>query len=164
MTGHATAAVLVFVGLGLGACTPEAGAPGPATPSSAGPPAPSARTTSPTSGGPQAHSTPSIDVNADAHVRSIGPADQGRDIVLRVGDRLVVTPASRPMGWVVADFPTPALRLQGSPRGASSHTFLAVAVGEGPLTLSPAGPEANATGAYVVRIRVMRDTVLPPPP
>jgi hypothetical protein len=162
MTGQATAAVLVLVGLGLGACTPEAGAPGPATPSSAGPPAPSARTPSPTSGGPQTRSTPSVD--ADAHVRSIGPADEGRDIVLRVGDRLVVTPASRPMGWVVADFPTPALRLQGSPRGASSHTFLAVAVGEGPLTLSPAGPEANATGAYIVRIRVMRDTVLPPPP
>jgi hypothetical protein len=161
MTGHTTAAVLVLVGLGLGACTPEAGAPGPATPSSAGPPA---RTPSPSSGAPQTRSTPSIDVNADAHVRSIGPTDQGRDIVLRVGDRLVVTPASRPMGWVVADFPTPALRLQGSPRGASSHTFLAVEVGEGPLTLSPAGPEANATGAYIVRIRVVRDTVLRPPP
>ncbi len=83
---------------------------------------------------------------------------------MRVGDRLDVTPAARPGGWVVADFPPAVLRLQGSPRAATSHTFVAVAVGEGSLTLSPAGPEAKSTGAFIVKVRVLRDTVLPPAP
>ena len=98
------------------------------------------------------------------HLRTIGPEDQGHAVVLRFGDRLDVVPAARAKGWVVTRIPTGILRLQGSPGAASSHTFLAVAVGEGQLTLAPAGPEARSTGVFTVRIQVLRDTVQPPQP
>jgi hypothetical protein len=96
------------------------------------------------------------------HLRKIGPDDQSREVVIRFGDRLDVVPASRAGGWVVTDYPTGVLRLQGSPGAASSHTFLAISLGEGQLTLAPAGPEARSTGIFMVRIRVLRDTVQPP--
>ena len=96
--------------------------------------------------------------------RPQGMYDQGHAVVLRYGDRLDVVPAARAKGWVVTGFPTGVLRLQGSPGPASSHTFLAVAVGEGQLTLAPAGPEARSTGLFTVRIQVLRDTVQPPQP
>jgi hypothetical protein len=98
------------------------------------------------------------------HRRQIGPDDHGREVVLRFGDRLDVVPASRPGGWMVSDVPTGILRLQGSPAAARSHTFLAIAIGEGQLVLAPAGPEARSTGLFTVRIRVLRDTVQPPQP
>ena len=98
------------------------------------------------------------------HVRTIGPDDQGHAVVLRFGDRLDVVPAARAKGWVVTGFPTGILRLQGSPGAASRHTFLAVAAGEGQLTLAPAGPEARSTGVFTVRIQVLRDMVQPPQP
>jgi hypothetical protein len=96
------------------------------------------------------------------HLRTVGPEDQGREVVLRVGDRVAVVPDRRQGGWVVADFPTATLRLQGSPAAASSHTFLTIAVGEGQLTLTPAGPEARSASVFTVRIRVLRDIVQPP--
>ena len=83
---------------------------------------------------------------------------------MRVGDRLVVVPGGRAGGWVVAEFPTGALRLQGSPDAASSHTFLAIALGVGTLTLTAAGPEAGSTGVFTVRVRVLRDIVQLPRP
>jgi hypothetical protein len=109
----------------------------------------------------QGPSTPSGEASRMPHLRQIGPEEQGREVVLRFGDRLDVTPASRPDGWVVADFPSGILRLQGSAGAASSHTFLAISIGEGQLILAPAAPPA---GDYRVRIRVLRDTVLPPQP
>jgi hypothetical protein len=98
------------------------------------------------------------------HLRTIGPHEDGNTVVLRVGDRLDVVPASRALGWVVVDVPTAILRLNGSPGAASSHTLMAVAVGEGQLTLSPAGPEARSIGRYSVQIKVVRDTVQGPGP
>jgi hypothetical protein len=97
-------------------------------------------------------------------LRTIGPQDQGHEIVLHYGDRLTVVPASRAGGWAVADFPTGILRLQGDPRAATSHTFVAIAVGDGQLTLAPSGPEARSTGVYTVRIKVLRGLVVPPRP
>jgi hypothetical protein len=99
-----------------------------------------------------------------AHLRAIGPDDQGHEVVLRFGDRLDVVPASQPGGWVVADFPAGMLRLEGSPGAATSHTFLAISVGSGQLALAPAGLEARSTGVFTVRIRVLRDTLQPPQP
>jgi hypothetical protein len=96
------------------------------------------------------------------HLRTIGPHEDGSTVVLRVGDRLDVVPASRARGWVVVEVPTAILQLNGSPGPASSHTLMAVAVGEGQLTLSPAGPEARSIGRYSVQIRVVRDTVQGP--
>jgi hypothetical protein len=92
-------------------------------------------------------------------LRTIGPDQDGGTVVLRVGDRLDVVPASRARGWVVVEVPTVILRLDGSPGAAPSHTLRAVAVGEGRLTLSPAGPEARSIGRYSVQIKVERDTI-----
>jgi hypothetical protein len=99
-----------------------------------------------------------------AHLRTIGPQDQGHVVVLRFGDRLDVVPAARARGWVVTQFPAGVLRLESRPAAASRHTFVAIAVGEGQLTLAPAGPEARSTGLFTVRIQVVRDTVQPPQP
>jgi hypothetical protein len=98
------------------------------------------------------------------HLRTVGPDDQDREIVLRFGDRLDVVPADRPGGWTVADFTKGILRLQGSPGPARSHTFIAISVGAGQLRLTPAGPETRSTGVFTVRIRVLRDLVQPPQP
>jgi hypothetical protein len=98
------------------------------------------------------------------HLRTIGPHEEGGTVVLRVGDRLDVVPASRALGWVGVEVPTGIRRLNGSPGAASSHTLMAVAVGEGQLTLSPAGPEARSIGRYSVQIKVVRDTVQRPGP
>ncbi len=98
------------------------------------------------------------------HLRTIGPQEEGSTVVLRVGDRLDVVPASRARGWAVVEVPSGILRLAGSPGAASMHTLMAIAVGEGQLTLSPAGPEARSIGRYSVRIRVIRDTIQGPGP
>ena len=98
------------------------------------------------------------------HLRTIGPREQGGTVVLRVGDRLDVVPERRFGGWTVVEVPTAVLRLEGSPGAAGSHTLVAVAVGDGQLTLSPAGPEAHSIGRYSVRIQVVRDTVQGPGP
>lgn len=79
-------------------------------------------------------------------------------MTVRVGDLLEVAPAGRPGGWRVADYPSSILRLQGTASAAGSHTFLAVATGEGRVAL------AAATETFVVRVRVLRDTVVPAPP
>ena len=56
------------------------------------------------------------------------------------------------------------LRLEGQPGAANRHTFVAIRIGEGQLTLAPAGPEARSIGLFTVRIQVVRDTVQPPQP
>jgi hypothetical protein len=93
------------------------------------------------------------------HLRTIGAREEGGTVVLRVGDRLNVVPESRFGGWTVVEVPTAILRLDGSPGAAARHVFIAMAVGDGQLTLSAAGPEAHSIGRYSVRIRVVRDTV-----
>jgi hypothetical protein len=95
------------------------------------------------------------------HVRTIGPDDNGHEVVLRFGDRLEVVPASRPHGWVVTAFAADLLRLQGGPNAASSHTFVAVAVGEGKVVLAAGGAPPGVGGVFTVRIRVMRDPIQP---
>jgi hypothetical protein len=93
------------------------------------------------------------------HVRAIGSDDNGHDVVLRFGDRLDVVPAPRPHGWVVADFTPEVLRLQGTADAASSHTFIAFAVGAGHITLTAAGPDPSSSSTFTVAIHVLRDTV-----
>jgi hypothetical protein len=45
----------------------------------------------------------------------------------------------------------------GSPEAiAYGHTLLAIAVGEGRLVLASAGPQAQSTSAFTLRIRVLR--------
>jgi hypothetical protein len=113
---------------------------------------------------PRAPAAPSEEAVPVSHLRQVGPDDDGREVVLRFGDQLEVSPASRPNGWVVADYARSILRLQGSPDAADSRTFLAIAVGEGQLVLAPAGPQVGPADAFTLRIRVLRDTVQPPPP
>jgi hypothetical protein len=106
--------------------------------------------------------TPSGVVASMTHVRTIGPGDQGQEVVLRFGDQLSVVPTPRAGGWVVTEFPAGVVLPQGSTGAGPSHAFLAVSVGEGRLTLVPARPEARSTGVFTVRIQVLRDTVQPP--
>jgi hypothetical protein len=156
----------------LGGCVANAGstrsAPGAA---SGSPPAVSAGAASGGAAGPATTPGSAGSAMPDAgpatpttHVRTIGPGDQGQEVVLRFGDQLSVVPTPRAGGWVVTEFPTGVLRPQGSTGAGPSHAFLAVAVGEGRLTLVPARPEARSTGVFTVRIRVLRDTVQPPHP
>jgi hypothetical protein len=98
------------------------------------------------------------------HVRTIGPDDNGREVVLRYGDRLDVVPATRPHGWTVTDFTAELLRLQRGPDAASSHTFVAVAVGQGNIVLAAEGAAPGAAGVFTARIRVMRDLIQPAQP
>jgi hypothetical protein len=98
------------------------------------------------------------------HVRTIGPDDNGHEVVLRYGDRLDMVPATRPHGWMVTDFAADLLRLQASPDAASSHTFVAVAVGEGKVVLTAGGAPPGAAGVFTVRIRVIRDLIQPAQP
>jgi hypothetical protein len=99
-----------------------------------------------------------------AHVRTIGPDDNGHEVVLRYGDRLDVVPAAHPHGWMVTDFTADLLRLQGGPDAASSHTFVAVAVGKGKIVLAADGVAPGAGGVFTARIRVMRDLIQPAQP
>lgn len=98
------------------------------------------------------------------HVRKIGSADQGNEVTLRHGDLLTVALGARPGGWDVVQYPSKILQLQPGKRPSDSFDFLAIAVGEGSLTIEPVGPiEAPAT-PFMVRVRVMRDLVQPPQP
>jgi hypothetical protein len=81
------------------------------------------------------------------------------DVVLRFGDRLDVVPPGRSGDWVVADLPASILRPEG--KTASSYSFVAIAIGQGQLSLAPAGSEPHAARLFTVRIRVLRDTVQP---
>jgi len=89
------------------------------------------------------------------HLRRIGPESQNGEVVLRFGDRLEVTPPGRPGGWRVTAYAADILRLDDSAAAAPSHTFVAVAVGQGQVSLGP-------SGAFAFRVRVMRDLVQPP--
>jgi hypothetical protein len=91
------------------------------------------------------------------HLRTIGPESNGHEVVLRLGDRLDVVPATHPHGWMVTDFSTDILQLHGGPDAANGHTFVAIAVGEGKIILAAVGASPGAGGAFAVRIRVMRD-------
>ena len=97
------------------------------------------------------------------HLRQVGPESQNGEVVLRFGDRLQVTPPDRPGGWRVTEYPVDILRLDGS-AAAPSHTFDAVAIGRGRISLAPAGPSTSAVDAFTMRIMVMRDNVQRPRP
>jgi hypothetical protein len=113
------------------------------------------RTTEPPS------AVPSEEATVVPHLRQVGPESRNGEVVLRFGDRLRVTPPDRPGGWQVTDYPVGILRLDGSAAAAPSHTFDAVAVGQGQISLAPS---ESAADAFVLRIRVMRDNVQPPRP
>jgi hypothetical protein len=154
------AAVLV-VGLALSGCAADNGSAPPAArvdSTAATSPSTSSTETAPVP------SFPSGEARLVPHLRTVGPQDQDHEVVLHVGDQLDVVPGSRVGGWVVADFPTGVLRMQGAPGAADRHKFLAITVGEGQLTLTPAGPEARSTGVFTFRVRVLRDIVQPPQP
>jgi hypothetical protein len=96
-----------------------------------------------------------------SHVRTIGPDDNGHEVVLRHGDRLDVVPVAHPHGWLVTELPADVVTLLGSPDAASSHTFVAVAIGTGNIVLRPASPAPDSIGVFTVRIRVMREVIQP---
>jgi len=96
------------------------------------------------------------------HLRRVGPEGRNSEVVLRFGDRLEVTPPSRPGGWQVTAYPADILRLDGSAAAAPSHTFEAVATGQGRISMAPAGPSPSVVDAFTMRLRVMRDNVQPP--
>jgi hypothetical protein len=135
----AAAVVLLAVGLPVGGCAAE----GAAEPT-------------PTTSSGEAVRMPRL--------RQAGPDSDGHEVVLRFGDRLDVTPADSPSGWVVAHYPSDILRLQGSTAAADRHTFLAIAVGDGRLSLASAARQAQATTHFTLRIRVLRDMIQPPQP
>ena len=93
------------------------------------------------------------------HLRRVGPESQNGEVVLRFGDRLEVTPPDRPGGWRVTEYPPDILRLDGSAAASPSHTFNAVAIGRGRISLAPAGPSPSVVDAFTMRIMVMRDNV-----
>jgi hypothetical protein len=98
------------------------------------------------------------------HLRRVGPEGRDGEVVLRFGDRLEVTPPAQAGGWQVIAYPADILRLDGGPAAAHRHTFDAVAIGQGEVSLRPARSSPSATGAFTIRIQVMRDNVQPPPP
>lgn len=98
------------------------------------------------------------------HLRQVGSESQNGEVVLRVGDRLQVTPPDRPGGWRVTEYPADILRLNGGAAAAPSHTLDAVAVGRGRISLAPTGPSPSVVDALTMRIQVMRDLVQPPRP
>jgi hypothetical protein len=93
-----------------------------------------------------------------AHVRTVGPADNGHEVVVRFGELLDVVPAERPGGWQVADYPKEVLRLRDSAGPGAHHVFVAVALGAGEVRLVGGGT------VFTVRVRVLRDFVQPPQP
>jgi hypothetical protein len=94
----------------------------------------------------------------DPRLRRIGPADAGHEVTVRVGDLVEVSPSGHPEGWRVDGYPKAILRLRDTTGPAAGHTFLAVAVGEGPVTL------VAGSASFTVRVKVLRDTVVPPAP
>ena len=98
---------------------------------------------------------------AEPQLRVVGPDDQGGTIAIRYGGRLGIVPASRPVGWSVTSYPTRVLRIAGSARPADSHTFIAIAVGEGQVDLIA---HDGSGKTFTVRIRVTRDIIQHPQP
>ena len=81
-------------------------------------------------------------------------------ITVRYGGRLDVVPQTRSGGWRVTGYPAGILRLLGSPADAESHSFTAIAVGTGEITLV-ADREPDT---FTVRVRVIRDLTRHPRP
>jgi hypothetical protein len=92
----------------------------------------------------------------EARLHRIGAADAGREVTIRVGDLLDVNPSGP--GWRVDGYPKAILRLEDTAGPAAGHRFLAIAVGEGPVTL------VATSGTFTVRVKVLRDMVMPVPP
>ena len=72
-----------------------------------------------------------------------------------------MVPDIRPGGWRVTGYPAGILRLVGSPAPADSHSFTAIAVGEGQISLTAASGRPDTV---TVRVRVMRDLTQHPQP
>lgn len=98
------------------------------------------------------------------HLRRVRHESQNREVVLRFGDRFELTPPDRTGGWWVTEYSAGILRLDGSGAAAPSHSFDAVAVGRGRISLAPAGESPATVDAFTVGIRVIRDNVQPPTP
>jgi hypothetical protein len=106
---------------------------------------------------------PSEEVTVMPHVRRVEPQRQDSEVVLRFGERLEVTPPARAGGWQVIAYPAGILRRGGDQTAARRHTFDAVAIGHGDVSLLPAR-SSSAVDAFTIRITVMRDNVQPPSP
>jgi hypothetical protein len=132
------------------------------SPTSAG--APSSATVRPDSPSPgkpgDEHQTASIRPGSDGtpagQHRRVGPDDADRLITIRYGGRLEVVPHARPGGWQVTGYTASILRLVGSPAPADSHTFSAIAVGEGQVSLTAGN---GSPDTLTVRVRVVRDLI-----
>jgi hypothetical protein len=167
----ALAVFLLILTATTGAAAFAGCADGGATARSSSPPRPAAIPSSPhptldfppTS--PSSPFPPSLGASAVAEprVRTVGPGDNGKQVTIRVGDTLTVVPATRRQGWQVGRYPAPLLPLQGSTAPTASLSFLAVAVGEGQLTLVPAESGAAAADTFTLRVQVLRDLVQGPP-
>jgi hypothetical protein len=121
---------------------------------------------SPSPGNPGAvHQTASIRPGSDGtpagQHRRVGPDDADRLITIRYGGRLEVVPHARPGGWQVTGYTASILRLIGSPAPADSHTFTAIAVGQGHVSLTAGNGSAHT---LTVRVQVMRDLIQHPEP
>jgi hypothetical protein len=135
---------------------------GPAGSAQQGPAGASATGSTPTGPATSASSPappgPASPTGLDPRLRRIGPADAGHEVTVRVGDLVEVSPSGHPEGWRVDGYPKAILRLQNTAGPAAGHTFVAVAVGEGPVTL------VAGAASFTVRVKVLRDLVVPPPP
>jgi hypothetical protein len=147
--------VAALLAVGLAGCAE--GHPAPAR-SAAPVPPPSSPVTTPAATR-SLSPVPHEEASATVHPRRIGPADAGHDVTVRYGDLIQVTPPDRPGGWRVASYPKAILRPQTSTGPAAEHAFLAVAVGDGDVVLTPAA----GGDPFTVHVRVLRDMVQPPP-
>lgn len=98
---------------------------------------------------------------AELQLRMIGPSDQGGTITIRYGGRLGIVPTSRPGGWSVTSYPNRVLGIADSAGPADSHTFKAIAVGEGQVDLTA---HDGSGKTFTVRVRVIRDMIQHPQP
>jgi hypothetical protein len=104
---------------------------------------------------------PGSDQTAGGQHRRVGPDDGDRLITIRYGGHLEIVPHARPGGWQVTGYTRSILRLVGSPAPADNHTFAAIAVGQGQVSLTAGNGSADT---LTVRVRVMRDLIQHPQP
>jgi hypothetical protein len=161
LSRSATLVVAVTAALAVAGCATATDMPQGAR-ATASPPAPSTlpgadRRSIASSPQPSIPTRSSQAAGIEVHVRTVGPDQAGTQIVIRFGDLLTVTPPTRAQGWLVGDYPKQILQLHRDARAAASHSFTAIAVGQGQLTLTAAGPAGTTADSFTIRIRVLRD-------
>jgi hypothetical protein len=103
-------------------------------------------------------SSPGHPAASEPQVRTVASGENGTQVTIRFGDLLTVVPAARQQGWQVGGYPARLLRLENGAGPAASHSFVAIAVGEGQLTLTPAESGGHAD-LFTIRVRVLKALV-----